>query len=122
MESILTSIKKMLGISEEYEHFDSDIMMHINSVFSILNQLGVGPESGFSIRDKTAVWSDFIQDDQKIDMVKSYIYLKVKLIFDPPISSAVMESIKQLTQELEWRLNVAVDPKSTEQEGKIQNE
>lgn len=106
MESILTSIKKMLGITEDYEHFDSDLIMHINSVFSILTQLGVGPSEGFSIKDKTDVWSDFIPDDPKLESVKSYVYMKVKLLFDPPLSSTVMESMNRMISEFEWRLNV----------------
>lgn len=106
MESILTSIKKMLGITEDYEHFDSDLIMHINSVFSILTQLGVGPSEGFSIKDKTDVWSDFIPDDPKLESVKSYVYMKVKLLFDPPLSSTVMESTNRMISEFEWRLNV----------------
>lgn len=103
-ESILTSIKKLLGITEEYEQFDPDIVMHINSVFMILTQMGVGPSKGFRISDKSAVWSDYITDDQNLDSVKSYIHLKVKLLFDPPLSSSVMECMKQLISELEWRL------------------
>ena len=106
MESILTSIKKMLGITEDYEHFDSDLIMHINSVFSILTQLGVGPSEGFSIKDKTDVWSDFIPDDPRLESVKSYVYMKVKLLFDPPLSSTVMESTNRIISEFEWRLNV----------------
>lgn len=109
MDSILTSIKKMLGPEEEYTHFDTDIIIHINSVFSILNQMGVGPEEGFSIRDSSSVWTDFISDAKKIEMVKSYIYLKVKLIFDPPTSSAVIEAMNKQISEFEWRLNVAVE-------------
>ena len=109
MESILTSIKKLLGIAEEYDQFDPDIIMHINSVFMILTQLGVGPAEGFSIEDDTAVWTDFIQDVKKLESVKTYIYLKVKLAFDPPLSSAVIESMNRLTNELEWRLNVAAE-------------
>lgn len=109
MESILTSIKKLLGIAEEYEHFDADIIMHINSVFMILNQLGVGPPEGFSIRDEDATWTDFIADNKQIESVKSYTYMKVKLLFDPPLSSAVIESYNRLISEFEWRLNVAVD-------------
>ena len=105
-DSILTSIKKLLGIDEAYTHFDSDLIMHINSVFMILTQLGVGPESGFSITDSDAVWSDFISNANSVEAVKSYIYLKVKLMFDPPLSGTVTGSIS----ELEWRLNVAVDP------------
>ena len=111
MESILTSIKKLLGIAEDYEHFDSDIIIHINSVFSILTQIGVGSDIGFSISDKTATWSDFISDSTNLEMVKTYVYLKVKLLFDPPLNSSVTNSIEKTISELEWRLNVAVDPK-----------
>ena len=109
-ESILTSIKKMLGITEDYEAFDADIIMHINSVFMILNQLGVGPEEGFSIRDKTTTWVEFLSNPVQQDLVKSYAYLKVKLLFDPPLSSAVMEAMTRQISEFEWRINVAVDP------------
>ena len=109
MESILTSIKKLLGITEEYDQFDPDIIMHINSVFMILTQLGIGPAEGFSIEDDTSIWSDFIKDANKIEAVKSYIYLKVKLLFDPPLSSAVIDSTNRLINELEWRLNVAAE-------------
>lgn len=114
MESILTSVKKMLGIPEDYEHFDADIIMHINSVFMILTQLGVGPAEGFTIMDEDAIWSDFIQDKKTIESVKSYMYLKVRLLFDPPLSSAVIDSMNRLISELEWRLNVAVDPDPTQ--------
>ena len=113
MESILTSIKKLLGIAEEYEFFDEDIIMHINSVFMILNQLGVGPSDGFRIEDKTTTWDDYISDNKNLDAVKSYIHLKVKLLFDPPLSSAVIESMKQMIQELEWRLNLTAESKDT---------
>ena len=109
MESILTSIKKLLGIEEEYSHFDPDIIMHINTVFMILSQMGVGPSGGFSIEDETSVWTDYVVDVTKIESVKSYIYLKVKLLFDPPLSSAVTESINRMISELEWRLNVAAE-------------
>ena len=112
MESILTSIKKMLGITEDYEHFDSDLIMHINSVFSILTQLGVGPSEGFSIKDKTDVWNDFIPDDPRLESVKSYVYMKVKLLFDPPLSSTVMESTNRMISEFEWRLNVQSETKN----------
>ena len=114
MESILTSIKKMLGIDEEYTHFDADVIMHINSVLMILTQLGVGPEEGFVIEDDTSPWVDFIPEANaaQLHAVKSYIYMKVKLIFDPPLSSAVVESMNRQIAEFEWRLNVAVDPKT----------
>lgn len=109
MESVLTSIKKMLGITEEYEHFDSDIIMHINSVFMILTQLGVGPPSGFFIQDKTSTWKEFISDETKLQLVKSYMHMKVKLLFDPPLSSAVITSMEKMIAEAEWRLNVAAE-------------
>lgn len=114
MESILTSIKKLLGIAEEYEHFDNDIIMHINSVFMILTQLGVGPSKGFVITDSSASWDDFLPEGgEKLQAVKTYMYMKVRLMFDPPTSSAVMESMNRTINELEWRLNVAVDPGDT---------
>lgn len=110
MESILTSIKKLLGIMEEDEHFDADIIMHINSVFMILNQLGVGPSEGFTISDKIAIWTDFIPEGCNLECVKSYMGLKVRLLFDPPASSAVMQTMERMISEFEFRLNVAVDP------------
>lgn len=109
MDSILTSIKKLLGIAEEYTQFDEDIIMHINSVFLNLTQLGVGPEEGFSIEDDTTSWEDFIEDNVQLQAVKSYVYLKVKLLFDPPLSTSVIESMNRMIAELEWRLNVAVE-------------
>lgn len=108
-ESILTSIKKLLGVPKDYEHFDQDIIMHINSVFMILNQIGVGPSDGFSISDKTAIWSDFISDNKKFEAVKSYMYMKVRIMFDPPLSSAVTECINRMISEMEWRLNVSAE-------------
>lgn len=110
MDSILTSIKKLLGIAEEYEHFDPDIVMYINSAFSVLTQLGVGPEEGFRIEDASKTWSEFLYDDPRLEFVKTFIYLKVRLAFDPPLSSAVMEAINRQISELEWRINVTVDP------------
>lgn len=111
-ESILTSIKKLLGIEAEYTHFDADITMHINSVFSILCQLGVGPSEGFSIEGNGETWDQFIpsMNPNQFSMVKSYIYLKVRLLFDPPLSSAAIDSLNRQISELEWRLNVAADP------------
>lgn len=106
MESILKSIKKLLGISDEETNFDSDIIMHINSVFAILNQMGVGPSKCFEIVDDTAVWSNFIEDDASFNDVKTYIYLKVRLMFDPPMSSSVLSAMERQISELEWRLNI----------------
>lgn len=108
-DSILTSIKKLLGMTEEYTAFDTDIIIHINTVFMTLHQLGVGPEEGFRIEDKYATWDEYIDEEANLDAVKTYIYLKVKLVFDPPLNSAVIESLKQVINEYEWRLNVQVE-------------
>ena len=117
MDSILTSVKKIIGISEEDESFDTDLIMHINSVLMILNQLGVGPEDGFSITDKSAVWTDVIGDNKLIEAVKTFVGLKVRLIFDPPTSSAVLDSINKAISELEWRINVMVENKANKTGG-----
>ena len=109
MDSILTTIKKLLGIGTEYTHFDSDIIVHINTVFMALTQMGVGPPEGFAIEDDSALWEDFITDSTKLQAVKTYVYLKVKLIFDPPLTSSVMEAMNHQISECEWRLNVAVE-------------
>lgn len=108
MESILTSVKQMLGIAEEYEVFDAQIIMHINSVFMGLTQMGVGPAKGFRIEDDLATWSDFIPDDVEFyEGVKSYMGGKVRLLFDPPTNSAVRDALNANVAELEWRLYTA---------------
>ena len=104
MESILNSIKKMLGIAEDYDVFDTDIIIDINSV---LTQLGVGPKNGFSIGDSSDTWDMFIPEDPRLNDVKTYMYMKVRLLFDPPTSSAAIASMEKLISEFEWRLNVA---------------
>jgi hypothetical protein len=110
MESILTSIKKLLGITEAYTHFDADIIMHINSVFMTLTQLGVGPSEGFVIEDKSTTWDEYIEEPTKLQAIKTYIYLKVRLIFDPSsLGSATLSAYERQIQELEWRLNVAAE-------------
>ena len=106
MESILTSIKKLLGIADEYTHFDSDIIMHINTVFSSLTQMGVGPVEGFFITDAYSTWDDFTSENVSLASVKTYMYLKVRLLFDPPQNSSVMSSMERQASELEWRLNL----------------
>lgn len=110
MDSILNSIKKLLGSTEEYTHFDPDITMHINSILSFLTQMGVGPAEGFSIEDSSSTWSEFIPPtDKRFLSVKSYVYMKVKMIFDPPLNAAVLEALKASINEFEWRLSVAAD-------------
>jgi hypothetical protein len=106
IDSILTSTKKVLGIDDSYAAFDEDIIMHINSVFSTLNQLGIGPDDGFAIEDDTATWDTYLDGDLNKNSVKTYMYLKVRLLFDPPTTSFTQEAMKQQAQELEWRLNV----------------
>lgn len=108
-DSILDSIKKILGMPPAYDAFDTDLVIHINSVFGILAQLGVGPEGGFSISDNTTLWKAYLGDSKDLEMVKSYIALKVRLIFDPPTTGAVMDAMKEQIREYEWRLNVQVD-------------
>lgn len=105
-ESILDSIKKLLGISAECTSFDTDIILHINSVLAVLNQLGAGPEEGFFIFDSSAKWSDVIDDNSRLNLVKSYIYSKVKLLFDPPASSSVLGALERTVSELEWRISI----------------
>lgn len=114
-QSILTSIKKLLGIPEEYEHFDTDIIMHINGVFMILTQLGVGDPNGFIVSDKTQTWGDFLGNEEdfvKVSAITTYVYMKVKLVFDPPQNSFAIESFNKLISEYEWRININAD-KST---------
>ena len=110
--SILTSIKKLLGIAEEDASFDQDIIMHINTVFAILAQLGVGPANGFSIEDDGAIWSDYLGNTTNLELVKSYIYMKVRSMFDPPTSSILADAMNKNISELEWRINTMVDPKN----------
>ena len=106
MDSILTSIKKLLGITEEYEHFDSDLIMHINTTFMFLSQIGIGPERGFFVIDKADLWTDFLPEDYpNFEAVKTYVYMRVKQMFDPPNNSVVADSTQRLITELEWRLN-----------------
>lgn len=108
MDSILTSIKKVLGITEDYTNFDEDIIMHINTAFATLNQLGVGPTTGFMIEDKTSTWEEFITQ-VNLTMVKSYMFLKVRLLFDPPTSASAIESMERMLSELEWRIFLVGD-------------
>lgn len=121
MDSILTSIKKLLGIDESYTHFDADIILHINSVFSILTQLGVGPKEGFFIEDDSTEWTEFLSDSPKLNFVKSYVQLKVRLLFDPPDKGSLMDALTRTISELEWRIQVSADPVKTNGEEENQN-
>ena len=108
-ESILDSIKKLLGITTDYTIFDQDIIIHINTAFMTLRQIGIGPKEGFSISGNIEEWRDFSEDSKIIEAVKSYIYMKVKLVFDPPSSSSVIDIYNKNIEEIEWRLNSEAD-------------
>lgn len=118
-DSILNSTKKNLGLEADYTAFDPDIIMYINGVFSTLNQLGVGPEDGFSIEDSTPTWDAFIGTNKKYNFVKTYVYLRVRILFDPPATSYVISAMNDQIKELEWRISVLreetawVDPNAT---------
>lgn len=115
-DSILISIKKLLGISKECTDFDTDIKIHINSTLMNLDQLGITVPKSFSVQDETQTWFEIIKEQEKIDSIVTYVYLKVKLVFDPPLSSAVMEANKESIRELEWRLTVQVDENNLNEE------
>lgn len=115
--SILTSIKKLLGIEKSYDHFDQEIIIHINSAFMNLNMLGIGPEEGFSIESDDAEWNNFIGQRTDLQAIKTYIYLKVRLLFDPPQMGYLVEAITKQISELEWRLTVQKETKDIEESG-----
>lgn len=115
-ESILVYVKKLLGIQSDYNHFDPDIIYGINAAFAVLTQLGVGPESGFSISDDSTKWDEFVSDTTRLSLIKPYVYLKTKMLFDPPSSNVLTDSINKTISEYEFRLNVVSDG------GEIQNE
>ena len=104
--SILTSIKKLLGIDKEYTVFDTDLIIHINTAFFTLNQLGIGSSDGFSISDDTSEWEDFLEDRKDLEAVKTLVYLKTRLVFDPPQSGFLIDAINKQITELEWRINI----------------
>lgn len=108
-ESILNTTKKILGISEDYKAFDLDIVTHINSVLGTLNDLGVGPVNGFMITGPDETWDELIESEMRLNRVKSYVYLRVRLLFDPPTSSFHLESLKEQVKEMEWRLTNVIE-------------
>lgn len=113
MDSVLDSVKKMLGIHEADTSFDTDVLIQINATLNILTQLGVGPEQGLMITDAGDEWSSLIDDSILLNLVKPYVYLKVRMAFDPPASNTSAEAFKAYLAELEWRINVTVDPKTS---------
>lgn len=109
-DSILNSVKLLLGIVPTYFDFDDQVILYINTVFSKLHQLGVGPDDGFEITDETTIWSDYLKNNKILNMVKTYMAMNVKMMFDPPQSSFAMQSLKEAIEEYGWRINVQVDP------------
>jgi hypothetical protein len=105
-ESILNSTKKILGLEESYTAFDLDVITHINAAFSTLEQLGIGPIGGYMITDNVPTWAEFIGSDARYNAVKSYVFLRVRMLFDPPATSYHVEAMNRQIQELEWRLNL----------------
>lgn len=116
-ESILDSVKLSLGVPIGYEHFDSQIALHLNSVMAILPQIGVGPKEGFYVQDDQTTWGDLIGDTDNKNLylyVKSYVCLRVRLLFDPPNSSGAIDAMERQMRELEWRITVTIDPPKTD--------
>lgn len=114
--SILVSIKKLLNVEETDDSFDTDIGMLINNEFMTLHQLGIGPDEGFSITDADTKWADFSSDKTLIETVKMYVYMKVRMIFDPPASSVVADAFNSQIRELEWRLNIQAERNQNSEE------
>ena len=116
MESILESVKSALGIDKSQTEFDTELIMYVNTALATLTQIGVGPVNGFAISSSVDKWSDFLPDDPKWSQVKTYVYTKVRLIFDPPQSAAAVEAMNKIASELEWRLYVIADNDKTRKE------
>jgi hypothetical protein len=105
-ESILISTKKVLGVSEEYAEFDLDILTHINAAFGVLNQLGLGPDEGFYVEDENSLWEDYITKSSALSMIRTYVFLKVRFLFDPPTTSFLISAFEEQIKQHEWRINV----------------
>jgi hypothetical protein len=115
-ESILSCTKKNLGIEDDFTQFDPDVIMCINTALNILTQLGVGPKEGFTVTSNDETWSQFIGDNQRLNMIKNYVSIKTKLMFDPPTTAAVLSAYQEQAKELECRMNYEVDPPNTFEE------
>ena len=109
-ESILKTIKQLIGCPDDFEQFDLDLIVHINSAFATLTHLGVGPKEGYRITGADNAWSEFEDDAQKLSLIKDYVYIKTRLLFDPPTSGSLMDSLKEQLKEMEWRLYILYDP------------
>lgn len=108
-DSIVLSIKKMLGLDENYTPFDTDVIIHINSAFMTLCQMGIGPKEGFEVTDSSQKWTDFLTNRVMLGGVKTWVYLQVKMLFDPPANSFVMDAYKTQAEQILWRLNVQAE-------------
>lgn len=108
-DSILQSVRKVMCGSATADEFDTDLIMHINTVFNMLTQLGVGPEAGFEITDDTAEWTDFVSSNVLLNSIKSYVYVRVRLLFDPPANQALITSMEKYADELGWRINLTAE-------------
>ena len=115
-ESILKTIKQLIGCPDDFEQFDLDLIVHINSAFATLTHLGVGPKEGYRITGAGNAWSEFEDDAQKLSLIKDYVYIKTRLLFDPPTSGSLMDSLKEQLKEMEWRLYMLYDPISEDDE------
>ena len=115
-ESILKTIKQLIGCPDDFEQFDLDLIVHINSAFATHTHLGVGPKEGYRITGADNAWSEFEDDAQKLSLIKDYVYIKTRLLFDPPTSGSLMDSLKEQLKEMEWRLCILYDPISEDDE------
>ena len=115
-ESILKTIKQLIGCPDDFEQFDLDLIVHINSAFAALTHLGVGPKEGYRITGADNAWSEFEDDAQKLSLIKDYVYIKTRLLFDPPTSGSLMDSLEEQLKEMEWRLYMLYDPISEDDE------
>ena len=115
-ESILKTIKQLIGCPDDFEQFDLDLTIHINSAFATLTQLGVGPKEGYRITGVDNVWNEFEDDPQKLSLIKDYVYIKTRLLFDPPTCGSLMDSLKEQLKEMEWRLYMLYDHISEDDE------
>lgn len=122
-ESILKTIKQLVGCPDDFEQFDLDLMIHINSAFATITHLGAGPKEGYRITGVDNKWVEFEEDTQKLSLIKDYVYIKTHLLFDPPTSGSLMDSLKEQLKEMEWRLYMLYDPISEDdKKGESQNE
>lgn len=113
--SILFSIRKLLGGMSDDPAFETDLLIHINALLAVLTQLGVGPAEGMSIADGSTAWRDLLGDDPKWQIVQTWMYLRTKMIFDPPTIGTVADSMKKQADEYEWRISILADEEKSKE-------